>query len=311
MAYFGNARIDENGNITGGRAGDQGGREVCIQEAYTFSWISVFRPKFNAELVAKLMKQACENDNIGYDQGQRMTLKQAWIACGKPKDLSVINVPCECDCSSLVGLILHIAGLVPESATSFATSGMADVIRATGNFIEYSGAGYTTGFGSIREGDVMYKVGHTAIATSGLKAQTSAPAAVQSYDAQIFVRIHKEGKKILWLAAWTSVGNLYVQVATKNGWLDQLTNPRNLDDTENGCCGDGSPITKVKMVYDSPDGQKSVFYRVRSGDTWYSWLEDNYELTDQMQHLQGGDDFAGDGEAAIEQLDCYIGSATY
>ena len=74
---FGSARIDENGNISGGTAGDQTGNEVSTQAYYMHSkgWYDL-RPK-DADVAAKIaeaMQQACENNNIGYDQNQRNTV---------------------------------------------------------------------------------------------------------------------------------------------------------------------------------------------------------------------------------------------
>ena len=68
----GSARSNENGGVNGGKAGDQTGREVSTQPWYLHSkgWI-VIRAKSPAvrEAIAKNMEAACQNDNIGYCQG--------------------------------------------------------------------------------------------------------------------------------------------------------------------------------------------------------------------------------------------------
>ena len=73
----GSARIDENGNISGGKAGDQTGKEVCTENWYLHSqgW-RVFRAKdpAKAEMIAQDMQWACDNPKIGYDQDQNLTL---------------------------------------------------------------------------------------------------------------------------------------------------------------------------------------------------------------------------------------------
>ena len=70
----GSARLDENGNVSGGAAGDQTGREVSTQPYYMHKkgWY-VLRPKTAALAVglASAMSDACANDNIGYDQSNR------------------------------------------------------------------------------------------------------------------------------------------------------------------------------------------------------------------------------------------------
>jgi hypothetical protein len=75
MVYFGSARIDENGNASGGKAGDQTGKEVSTQEYYMHSkgW-NVIRAKEPQvrEAIALDMEWACANNNIGYDQNQNL-----------------------------------------------------------------------------------------------------------------------------------------------------------------------------------------------------------------------------------------------
>ena len=80
---IGSARIDEHGRLSGGAAGDQKQAsavndttgEVSMQKMYTHSkgWY-ILRPKNpdHAELIAGKMVQACNNANIGYDQGNRL-----------------------------------------------------------------------------------------------------------------------------------------------------------------------------------------------------------------------------------------------
>ena len=69
MVTIGSARIDENGNIIGGMAGDQTGREVCTEAYYVhkLGWV-MLRPKDPkmAIRLAKAMMDACSNKNIGY-----------------------------------------------------------------------------------------------------------------------------------------------------------------------------------------------------------------------------------------------------
>ena len=80
---IGSARINERGKLSGGVAGDQKQvssandtkGEVSMQPFYVHSkgWY-ILRPK-NAALAAKMaerMTAACNNKNIGYDQGNRL-----------------------------------------------------------------------------------------------------------------------------------------------------------------------------------------------------------------------------------------------
>ena len=62
-----------------------------------------------AEKIASACENACNNNNIGYDQNQRNTLLMQAKQVGY--DISKITTPCECDCSSLVSTCCVCAGL--------------------------------------------------------------------------------------------------------------------------------------------------------------------------------------------------------
>lgn len=105
-----------------------------------------------------------------------------------------------------------------------------------------------------------------------------------------------------YLSAWTEPGTLKVQARTeKGGWLPALTNPNNIANTNTGSVGDGSPMTGIRMYYNSPNGDKAVHYRVKTEKNgWLPWMIDHKDT--------GGskDDFAGDG-SRIQRVEAYIG----
>ena len=172
MVMIGSARIDENGNATFGKAGDQTGREVSTQEWYLHSkgWY-VIRAKSDkvAEDIATAMEHACANNNIGYDQNERFT---AYDWCkynnGGNYDPAKISVKVETDCSALVRLCLAYAGIF---VGDFCTIDEYDVIMDTGKFINATNpAGRNPDY--LRRGDILVtKVkGHTVVVlTSGSK----------------------------------------------------------------------------------------------------------------------------------------------
>lgn len=97
---IGSARIDERGKASGGKAGDQTGKEVSTQNWYKHSkgWV-LLRPKDpeKAAKIAQAMRAACANDNIGYDQYQNQTL---WNEVkNKGYDPAKADKPCETDCA--------------------------------------------------------------------------------------------------------------------------------------------------------------------------------------------------------------------
>lgn len=166
------AHIDERGKATGGQAGDQTGREVCVRNYYVHSkgW-RVFRPK-SATAAGKIAwdaQAACDNKNIGYDQNQRISLYTA----AKPYGFNVAKVdkPCETDCSALVRVCCAYAGI---DLPNFTTSDEAKTLLVSGAFTELTGDKYTKRSDYLRRGDILVTrtKGHTEIVlTNGTKAE--------------------------------------------------------------------------------------------------------------------------------------------
>ena len=103
---------DERGKITGGQAGDQTGKEWTIVPWYSRPWYCVLRhPDPNVrKLLADYARAAALNDNIGYDQWERLT----FLAELKVSDWNPANITnkCEADCSSGVVAITIAVGNV-------------------------------------------------------------------------------------------------------------------------------------------------------------------------------------------------------
>ena len=76
MIKCGWASQDERGRASGGKAGDQTGREVKTGSWYNFGQNCVIRFKKADEgrKFARVIKSLCNNDCVGYDQSQRTTL---------------------------------------------------------------------------------------------------------------------------------------------------------------------------------------------------------------------------------------------
>mgnify|MGYP002623898721 CR=1 FL=1 len=167
MTYIiGNAVHDENGKATGGQAGDQLQKdvddwegEVKLQMFYKSSkgW-NILRLKSAkyAKKIAKLMRKACNNANIGYSQDDRY---------GVIKNGVKSKIPINCDCSSLVRECLQEAtGIeIPDFNTTVEVS----VLERTGLFqpmIEY------TDDTTLYTGDILVTKtkGHTAIMVEGM-----------------------------------------------------------------------------------------------------------------------------------------------
>ena len=169
---IGHATATEHKKAKGGAAGDQTKTEVYTRNWYSKPWHTVFRPKSAdvAEKIAKAMEQACANDNIGYDQGQRTTLYT--LAKAANWDISKITTKCETDCSALVAVCCNAAGI--KVSKDMWTGNQKSVLNATGKFTAYTAAKYVSGSDYLKRGDILLGNGHTAIVLSnGLRVGTT------------------------------------------------------------------------------------------------------------------------------------------
>lgn len=161
---IGNASIDERKKAKGGLAGDQTGREVKIQEWYSYPWIAVIRPKDRgiAERIAQTMELACKNDSIGYDQSQRTTLFD--LAEKVNFDLAKIKTKCETDCSALVSVCVNAAGI--KISKHIYTGNELETLNKTGKFEILRDSKYLYKSVYLKRGDILLGKGHTAVVTA-------------------------------------------------------------------------------------------------------------------------------------------------
>jgi hypothetical protein len=174
---IGHAHSDENTKSKGGLAGDQTCKEVVIQDWYNRQqgWTVVFRAKdvSIAEKIAKTMEDACANNNIGYDQGQRTTLYEH--AEKYNFDLTKITEKCECDCSSLVSVCVNAAGV--KVSKNMYTGNQKTVLQGTKKFELLTEAEYRTKPDYLKRGDILLGPGHTAIVISNETSSTKVAVA--------------------------------------------------------------------------------------------------------------------------------------
>lgn len=164
MAKIGHARISEFGTVDG-KAGDQTRQEVCITNWYPDNWIAVYRPRNDrhAEIIAQKCVDACNNDHIGYSQYTRYSLFNA--VCNNDFDIKGLKTDCNADCSALVMTCCRAAGItVPKNMI---TATMDTALMKTGNFEKFVALKYTAKDSLLCRGDILLKVGHTAIVVEG------------------------------------------------------------------------------------------------------------------------------------------------
>lgn len=207
MVNIGHASIDENKKISGGVAGDQTGKELCIRSWYCKPWDYLLRCKepIKAELIAQACEKACNNPYIGYDQNERNTLHRQAIVSGY--DLSKIKIPCECDCSSFVAVCAECAGIgIPYNGTNApTTSTMKNAFLSTGFFEIYVNSKYTSTDMYLKRGDILIKEGNHVVIVLGdgqYAYDTSKPKNVyiigETYVLQsnMYIRSSAEGSKV-------------------------------------------------------------------------------------------------------------------
>ena len=161
---IGSARADERGKYSGGAAGDQKQTskpdykgEVSMQSFYIHKkgW-TILRAKnrVHAEHIAEKMRIACNNPNIGYDQGNRLNIILHGVSS---------TVKTECDCSSLVRQCIKEA--TDTDPGNFTTASEKITLMRTGLFETIA---YKTGV-TLYEGDILVTQtkGHTAIVITG------------------------------------------------------------------------------------------------------------------------------------------------
>ncbi len=184
---IGHASLDERGKASGGAAGDQTGKEVCIRSWYNKGWNVLLRPR-SAELAeksARACEAACANPAIGYDQGGRNTLYT--MAKAADFDLAIINWHCECDCSSL----MHVCAIAGGANLDYGTNGHTTrtMVRAfvnSGDYIKLTDSKYLTTDMYLQRGDILVKEGsHTAMVLTNGERSNPVPDSDTTSNADI------------------------------------------------------------------------------------------------------------------------------
>ena len=184
------ASHDERGKYSGGQPGDQTGDELNIRTWYNRPWDTVLRaldPALGIQIawVAQILVKCVR---IGYDQilAQRTSL---WDQCERIGwDINRLNEiqPCECDCSSLVAVVLRFCGI--NVSKSINTSMMTSALQKTGLFEVLRDPKYLTGGDYLRKGDIVLNTWHhvaVCLDNGGKTAVTFTP-----YLATVSVQTH-------------------------------------------------------------------------------------------------------------------------
>lgn len=163
---IGHASLNEHGKISGGKAGDQTGKEVCIRNWYRRDWSVMLRPK-NADLAeksAKACEAGCQNNLIGYSQANRNSLH----ACAQrvAYNLAKVNNYCETDCSAFMTICAIAGGARNLEYTTNAptTSTMRKAFAKSGLYEVHTESMYLTSDKHLKRGDILVAEGkHTVM----------------------------------------------------------------------------------------------------------------------------------------------------
>lgn len=207
------ARINEMGTISGGKPGDQTGREVCKDGWYENEWEYVFRPKLKgfADAIVADAEKIAANENIGYGNGERYTMFEEAKRLNWQFDK--ITTPCATDCSQMIAT-LCIANGVPLSQWMY-TGNMKGIMEKSGAFDTFM---YFPGM-HLEAGDIILttKKGHTVLVVEG--SEDSYPEWVGEFYGAAFGFVYAEpeiGKKAEWDVLGT--GNLFGVVGEAGEW---------------------------------------------------------------------------------------------
>ena len=186
--YISNCGGDENGRISGGKAGDQTGKEWCLRAWYNRPWSCVLRhPDATVrQYHADMAEAAAKNDLIGYDQGQRDTFGVQLKAAGD--DPAKIKVACEADCSKGVIDITKAIGRKTgrkelQNIQATYTGNMRAAYKAAGYQV-LTASKYLTSPDYLLPGDILLNDSHHTATniTKGVKADGgSVPADTDKY----------------------------------------------------------------------------------------------------------------------------------
>lgn len=197
MVKIAHASIDERGKISGGQAGDQTGKEVCIRTWYNKPWNCVIRFKLPAmrQKLADFMRKVANNPYVGYDQQNRNSLLQ--YARNVGYDPSKINTPCEGDCSSTVTVGCIYAGLQEKqlviNGNCATTRTLRNLLKNTGMVDIYMEKDYTATTENLIVGDILLSEGHHVAVVVGVDNSNPYPEPTKN------IRLGSRGDDVKWL----------------------------------------------------------------------------------------------------------------
>lgn len=255
------ASIDENGKATGGRKGDQTGREVKTGSWYNFGQTVVlrFKDRNKAAKAATAMKQLCNNNSVGYCQGHRTSLYTELEKVGW--NPTALKTPCETDCSAMMSPVLKCAGI--SVSKDIYTGNMVNAIMATGEFEKLTGSKYTGTGNNLMTGDISVAAGkHTIMALeNGCNVKsTSSGSAPSGSGSGNNPAVPYGAAKTAAFMGYVNTGALNVRKQPDPDADKLVSYPCIKQNTEVGVCGSAKAPNGALWYYIYIDGAKGKKY---------------------------------------------------
>ena len=171
---IGEARCNEKGTLSGGKPGDQTGKEVGMGNWYSGGWNYMFRAKDASirDKLAQAMIDTCNNSNIGYniDPPNRYAAWDNSEANGHK--IAKISKKGDTTCSQAVSMCMRAVGIPKQYAPrhmDIAT--MTKVMKNSPHFTMFTSTAYTKGTSKLFPGDILLSSHHTVIVVKSPNAK--------------------------------------------------------------------------------------------------------------------------------------------
>ena len=172
---IGEARCNEFGKLSGGKPGDQTGKEVGMGNWYNGTWLYMFRAKDASirDKLAQAMIETCNNSNIGYniDKPNRYA---AWDnAEANEHNIKGIKSKGDTTCSQAVSMCMRAVGIPKAYAPRHCDIAALTKVMTGNNpyFTKYSAKDYTRKSGKLLPGDILLSSHHTLIVVKSPNAK--------------------------------------------------------------------------------------------------------------------------------------------
>lgn len=174
VTIIGEARCNEKGTLSGGKPGDQTGKEVGMGNWYSGGWIYMFRAKDASirDKLAQAMIDTCNNSNIGYniDVPERYA---AWDNAENNKhNIKGISKKGDTTCSQAVSMCMRAVGIPKQYAPRFMDiATMTKVMTNSPYFTMFTSTKHTKGTSKLLPGDILLSSHHTVIVVKSPNAK--------------------------------------------------------------------------------------------------------------------------------------------